>query len=98
MTNQEQKQTQETVQERFDEVRKYIDQLEARTLEANREVNEQVDASMNELRAQRDDFERRLREWQSAGSQASDEMRKGLEDAWESLRTAFGQAAQHLKN
>jgi uncharacterized coiled-coil DUF342 family protein len=87
----------EKIKAKLDEWNADIDKLEAQARSAGADAQLRFYQQLDELKANRDDAVRQLREVQNASADAWETMRQGAEAAWEEMAKAFKDAADRLK-
>ena len=74
-----------------------IEKLEARAREAKAEARIKYEQQLRDLRTKKADAQTRLDEVKQAGDDARKTLRKGAENAFEEMKSAFATAASKLK-
>lgn len=83
---------------RLDEWNKSIDELEAQAEKVEADAKIKLQEQLQELKKQRDSARNDLRDLQSAGSEAFEDMKDGLEQAWKSINDSFRSALTRFKD
>ena len=74
-----------------------IDKLKGKAAEAEADGRIEYEKQIKELRAQRDEFEAKLKEFRTAGEDASREMMAGFDKAWDEISGAFEKAMSRYR-
>ena len=73
-----------------------IERLKAKAQVANAEAKETYEQELQNIRAQKDKIEERLKLMQNASDQARKDMQGGIEAAWSNLQTAMKSASNRF--
>ena len=74
-----------------------LEKLKSRTKKAKADVKTEIDREVSTLRPKLNEARKKLEELKTAGSAASTEMKKGVENAWAELKRAFDGARSKFK-
>ena len=74
-----------------------LDRLQAEADEADADAQLEYHKHLEELRSMQDDAKKKLSELQNAGDDAWEDLKAGIEHAWDSLEMAFKSAASRFK-
>ncbi|MBN2033275.1 MAG: hypothetical protein JW836_08370 [Deltaproteobacteria bacterium] len=77
---------------KMDEWNAEIDKLAAKADQADAELKIKYHKQVEDLRAKRKEVEDKIAELQQAGEGAWEDLREGLENSWEILKTSFTKA------
>ncbi|GAB6088529.1 sll1863 family stress response protein [Spirochaeta dissipatitropha] len=83
---------------RLDEWNKSIDELEAQAEKVEADAKIKLQEQLQDLKKQRDSARNDLRDLQSASSEAFEDMKDGLEQAWKSINDSFRSALTRFKD
>ena len=75
-----------------------LDQFEARARKARADQQAAYNQQLADLRRRRDDAQQRLMQLQQASAEAWDEIKRGADDAWAELASAFANARERLRD
>lgn len=87
----------EKAKARLDQWTAEIDKLKAKAEEADADAKIEYDKQIDELRAQRDEAENKIKELQEASDEAWSDMKSGFDKAWDSMSGAFQSALARFK-
>lgn len=82
---------------KLEEMDAEIDKFRAKAKQQSADASIEAGRIINELRAQRDEVERRLKELRGAGSHAWTDLKSGADDAVDRMRQALKSARSHFK-
>lgn len=82
---------------KMDEWNAEIDKIEAKADQAEAESKIEYEKQLEDLRAKRKDVEEKMAELQQAGDGAWEDLKAGIEIAWDSLGNALKSAASRFK-
>ncbi|MFZ7110071.1 MAG: coiled coil domain-containing protein [Desulfatiglandales bacterium] len=83
---------------KMDEWNAEIDKIEAQADQAEAEAKIEYYRQVEDLRAKRRDVEDKMAELQKAGDGAWEDLKAGIESAWDSLGNALKSAASRFKS
>jgi len=83
---------------KMDEWNAEIDKIEAKADQAEAESKIEYEKQLEDLRAKRKDVEDKMAELQQAGDGAWEDLKAGIESAWDSLGNALKSAASRFKS
>lgn len=87
----------EKMKAKLDEWNADIDKLQAQAKIAEADARADYDKQLEEMRKQRNEAQAKLKEAQKASDAAWDDMRKGMETAWESISSSFQSAMSRFR-
>jgi len=83
---------------KMDEWNAEIDKLAAKADQAEADAKIEYEKQLEDLRAKRKDVEDKMAELQQAGDGAWEDLKAGIENAWDSLGSALKSAASRFKS
>ena len=87
----------EKMKAQLDQWNAELDRLEARRAEAEADTRLEIERQLASLRSQRDETRTKLRELESASDAAFDDLRRGVDHAWDSMSQAFREAMSRFR-
>lgn len=81
---------------RLDQWRAEITKLEAKAAEASADTRIEYQKQIDNLRSKQDDARKKLAEFNEAGGQAREDLKSGLEKAWNDLGEAVRNARERF--
>jgi DNA anti-recombination protein RmuC len=81
---------------KLDEWNAAIDKLEVQAKLAEMENRQKYEAEIETFKQKRDEIQERLNTMRSSGEQAFEDLRQGVEQAWDSLWDAYKKAKSHF--
>jgi chromosome segregation ATPase len=87
----------EMMKTKLDEWNAEIDKLEEQAKAAEADAKADYEKHLAEMRRQRDEAQAKLKEAQDANDAAWDDMRKGMESAWETISNSFKSAMNRFR-
>jgi predicted nucleic acid-binding Zn-ribbon protein len=81
---------------KIDEWNADIDKMKVKMDAAEADAKIEYQQQLDEMRAQRDEAEAKLKEVREAGDEAWDDMKAGVDKAWSSISDAFERARSRL--
>ena len=82
---------------RIDQWNADIDKMQAKVHEAEADAKIEYEKQLDEMRAQRDEAEAKIKEIADSGDDAWDDMKAGFDKAWDSMSEAFNSAKSRFK-
>ena len=82
---------------KMDEWNAEIDKLAAKADQADAEAKIEYHKQLEDLRAKRKDLEDKIAELQQAGDGAWEDLKQGLENSWDILKTSFSKAKSEFE-
>ncbi|MDZ7700384.1 MAG: coiled coil domain-containing protein [Deltaproteobacteria bacterium] len=82
---------------KMDEWNAEIDKIEAKADQADAESKIEYEKQLEDLRAKRKDVEDKMAELQQAGDGAWEDLKAGMDNAWDSLGNALKSATSRFK-
>jgi DNA repair exonuclease SbcCD ATPase subunit len=73
-----------------------LDLLKARAREADADTRLRINKEIDDIKERRADLERRMDELKSAGGDAWDDVKAGLDEGWQALSRALDQATSRF--
>lgn len=96
MNDQEQSAYRQKLEARLDQWQAEIDKLQAKAAEASADARLEHDEQIQNLRRQQQEARDKLNKLEDAGSEASEDLKKGLEQAWDELGEAVDKAKKRF--
>jgi len=82
---------------KMDEWNAEIDRIEAKADQADAESKIEYEKQLEDLRAKRRDLEEKIAKLQQAGDDAWEDLKAGIDSAWDALGNALKSAASRFK-
>lgn len=82
---------------KMDEWNAEIDKLAAKADQADADAKIEYYKQLEDLRAKRKDLEDKIAEVQQAGESAWEDLKQGLENSWDILKTSFSKAKSEFE-